>query len=151
VASLPAPPDRRRLRVRESRTGSTTPAFAARLRALRPCGRLRIIDGRAEGISGAPGERAVTTAEEAHGPYDVEYEATGYAISARNEPLLAGLGLELCDGLPVLDGALQGLPGLHLAGALAELELGPAGRNLWGAARRRAATPSSTTAPLRSA
>ncbi|MGQ0623211.1 MAG: NAD-binding protein [Sporichthyaceae bacterium] len=42
------------------------------------------------------------------------------------------------DGWPVVDQSLQVAPGLHVMGPLAELELGPAGRNLWGA--QRAAT-----------
>jgi cation diffusion facilitator CzcD-associated flavoprotein CzcO len=129
-------PERRRERLRTARFGSTTPELSQRLRALRPCGRLRVRDGRVTGISGVPGERTVcTTDDEAHGPYDAVYEATGYAVSLRNEPLLAGLDLPAVDGMPILDDALQALPGLHLAGPLAELVLGPAGRNLWGAQR----------------
>lgn len=81
------------------------------------------------------------------------YEATGYDVSLHHQPLLAGLSLPHCDGLPLLDAHLQAQPGLHLVGPLAELELGPAGRNLWGArhAARRITniaadgTPTSTT------
>jgi hypothetical protein len=126
----------RRQRLREARVGSTTPHVAERLRALRPCGHLRIREGRVDAVAGSPGERVVCTAlGEAHGPYEVVYEATGYEVAASNEPLLAGLDLPVHDGLPVLTDHLEALPGLHPTGALAELALGPAGRNLWGAQR----------------
>lgn len=70
-----------------------------------------------------------------HGPYCEVYEATGYRIDVAHLPWLAPHVPRVCDGLPVLDTHLAAAPGLHLLGPLAELELGPAGRNLWGAMR----------------
>jgi cation diffusion facilitator CzcD-associated flavoprotein CzcO len=126
----------RRQRLREARIGTTTPHVAERLRALRPCGRFRLREGRVAALAGPPGLREVCTTDGvAHGPYEVVYEATGYEVSIANEPLLAGLDVPVHEGLPILDEHLQALPGLHLTGGLAELALGPAGRNLWGAQR----------------
>jgi cation diffusion facilitator CzcD-associated flavoprotein CzcO len=128
--------DHRRQRLREARVGTTTPHVAERLRALRPCGRFRLQEGRVAALGGTPGERLVCMADgRVHGPYEVVYEATGYEPALAAEPLLDGLPIPTCDGLPLLDDHLQALPGLHLTGALAELALGPAGRNLWGAQR----------------
>jgi cation diffusion facilitator CzcD-associated flavoprotein CzcO len=139
-----AAPERRRQRLREARFGTTTADVARRLRARRACGHFRLVTGRVTALAGPPAERTVRTAAgEDHGPYEMVYEAPGYEVSLHQEPLLAGLSIPECGGLPVLDAHLQALPGLHLVGPLAELELGPAGRNLWGAmhaARRIAAS-----------
>lgn len=50
-------------------------------------------------------------------------------------PWLAPHVERTCGGLPILDPALTAAPGLHVLGPLVELELEPAGRNLWGAMR----------------
>jgi cation diffusion facilitator CzcD-associated flavoprotein CzcO len=126
-----AGPAARARRLREARRGSTTPRLRAWLLERVAPGLLRIRDERICAVE----ERRVRTETGTHGPYEEVYEATGYRVDVGNVGWLAPHVPRVCDGLPVLDRHLQATPGLHLTGPLAELELGPAGRNLWGAMR----------------
>ncbi|MGH8907740.1 MAG: hypothetical protein ACRD0K_14775 [Egibacteraceae bacterium] len=131
AASTPAV---RLARLRDARRGTTTPQLAAWLRARIPPGLLRVVPARVHGIERGPGGTWVH-ADGRHGPYEQAYEALGYAVDvARLGWLVPHVGRRR-GRLPILDRHLQTAPGLHLLGPLAELELGPAGRNLWGAQR----------------
>lgn len=124
-------PEQRLAALRGARQGTTTPALRAWLRARIPPGLLHVVAERVTAVEAG----VVTTASGAHGPYPVVYEATGYTVDVARVPWLAPHVPRALGGLPVLDRHLQAAPGLHLLGPLAELELGPAGRNLWGAMR----------------
>lgn len=131
-----ATPETRLARLREARRGSTPPGLAAWLRARIPPGLLRVLRRRALGVSYTrAGASVVVAGGPAHGPYEEVYEAVGYHVDVGNVPWLARHVGAVHGGWPVLDRYLQAAPGLHVLGALAELELGPAGRNLWGAQR----------------
>lgn len=128
------PPEARRVALRDARLGTTTPATAARLREQEQAGLVRLLPERATALEVGDGRLRVATAR-SHGPYAEVYEATGYRVDVKHLPWLAPHVPRACEGLPVLDHDLRAAPGLHLLGPLAELELGPAGRNLWGATR----------------
>jgi len=125
------PPGQRLPALRGARRGTTTPALRAWLRARVTPGLLRVVPERVTAVASG----FVTTAAGRHGPYAAVYEATGYAVDVTRVGWLAPHVARTVAGLPVLDHLLQAAPGLHLLGPLAELELGPAGRNLWGAMR----------------
>jgi len=125
------PPEQRLPALRGARRGTTTPKLRAWLRARVAPGLLRIVPERVTAVASG----AVTTAGGRHGPYPAVYEATGYDVDVARIGWLAPHVARAVAGLPVLDHQLQAAPGLHLLGPLAELELGPAGRNLWGAMR----------------
>ena len=66
--------------------------------------------------------------------------ATGFASKrpggAMVDALIASAGLSCADcGFPIVDSALRWHPRIHVSGPLAELELGPASRNIAGARR----------------
>ena len=66
--------------------------------------------------------------------------ATGFAPERPGGPMVDGLiasaSLPCADcGYPIVDAALRWRPGIHVSGPLAELELGPASRNIAGARR----------------
>lgn len=113
-----------------ARWGTTTPALRAWLPARVAPGLLRVVAERAIAVTGG-----VVTANRRTGLTPRVHEATGYRVDVARVGWLAPHVPHRLDGLPVLDRHLQAAPGLHLLGALAELELGPAGRNLWGAMR----------------
>lgn len=123
--------------LRGARTGTTTPAYAAWLRARVSSGLLRVHRERARGVT--PWSDAADSwgvrARTLHGPDEAAYEATGYRVHVTDVAWLAPHVPQVVAGLPVLDHLLQAAPALHLMGPLSELEMGPAGRNLWGAMR----------------
>lgn len=134
-----------------ARVGTTTPATAARLRELEAAGALRVLDARAHRLFRGAGGLHVRagSAHGPHGPYEEVYEATGYRVDLADLPWLAPCVPRTCVGRPVLDAHLTAAPGLHLLGPLAELELGPAGRNLWGAMRAAERLTAAVTAAPR--
>lgn len=125
-----------------SRVASVTPSMRGALDRARQAGSLRlrpirVLDAHATAEGSAVHLRGTLADDRAVvlGPYARAFAATGFAVSVRNVPWLARLDLPTLGGLPCLDRRLAAAPRLHVLGALAELELGPAGRNLWGAMR----------------
>lgn len=121
----------------QARFASTPPGLAAWLREQAQGGQLRIVGERVARVEAAAVGTFVRSGRR-WGPYEQAYCATGHRIDVANLDWLVPWVGQTLSGWPVLDPHLQAAPGLHLTGPLAELELGPAGRNLWGA--QRAAT-----------
>lgn len=138
-----ADPDRasRRRTITQARyRGSIPPEIADRLERVVASGALaqcrdEVLEGRACGggiiLETASGERLVAdhivlaTGVE---PYRPGGELVDRAIADHALPVAA------C-GYPIVDAALRWAPGLHVAGPLADLELGPVARNISGARR----------------
>lgn len=124
--------------VREARRSSMTPAVVLALEEASRTGTIHLLEGSEVSSAGWNGEcwrvRLGERTEEVHRIW----LATGTTPRADSEPLLAQLiaskPTEMAGGLPVLDEACR-WPGteIHLMGALAALQLGPAARNLVGA------------------
>lgn len=124
----------RAVALRQARRATTPPGLLTWLCEREREGRLRVHPERVL-RAGRPGASWQVQAERTRHGYETVYAATGHRIDVANIGWLAPWVAERVDGWPVLDSALQAAPGLHLLGPLAELELGPAGRNLWGAQR----------------
>lgn len=120
--------------LREARRGTTPPGLLAWLQDPGRSRRLSVVCERVRAVCHHHGVLTVHTRTERTG-YVAAYAAAGYAVDVDNIAWLCPWVKHRQSGWPVLDDFLQAAPGLHLLGPLAELELGPAGRNLWGAQR----------------
>lgn len=128
---------RRRL-IDEARSGgSVPPAEAESLRGALREGRLRSVRGEVAGlregleVASPPCEPTVLRADLVLLATGLEQERPGGFLVERAVRELS-LPCAPC-GSPRIDAALQWHPGLHVTGALAELELGPLSRNIAGA------------------
>jgi len=140
-----ADPRRRRTTALAARDGgSMTPAAIGHLRSLAQQGLISVFEGHALIGVDDRGRRHVLRLERAGTPCSVVVDevwfATGSDPTVHAEPFLRRLARDadapVVEGLPVLDHALRWPgAGVHVAGALAMLELGPAAGNLWGGRR----------------
>lgn len=130
---------RRRAIITEARMRGTVPPDVARdLNAAKKSGAIRHVVGEATpvGDSGAEGVAFNVGGEKIE--VDRLILATGFQSRRPGSPWLdktvseCGLPVAPC-GYPILGEDLSWAPGLYAAGALAELELGPAARNISGA------------------
>lgn len=138
-----AEPDlgQRRAMIRAARhRGSVPPAVHTALHAAFQAGRVTWHEGSLEGAEvHAEGVR-LTLAEGRQIPVERVLLATGFEAGRPGGALVddlveeAGLPCAAC-GFPITDAALRWHPRLRVTGPLAELELGPAARNIAGARR----------------
>lgn len=134
-------PDKRRLLIQEARhSGSVTPSIRQALTAASSSGRLRLHEGTVSDMNVNKGDLRLelTSGQVLEGNH--LYLATGFARCRPGGPMLDQLIDEFelpcatC-GYPVVDTWLRWHPRIHVSGPLAELELGPAARNIAGARR----------------
>ncbi|MFW5694321.1 MAG: FAD-dependent oxidoreductase [Alkalispirochaeta sp.] len=150
-ASIPDYRDRRALIQRSRRAGSVPPALFQEIRRTEQARRLRIIRGEVTRAA-LSGKRIVITGREqtvnaSSGPrsaprrseeFDAVIACTGFTAGPPAADLIhqisRALSLRIAeDGYPIPSAELQWAPGVFVAGALGELELGPPARNLVGA------------------
>jgi len=136
-------PEARRAMIRTARNrGSVPEGVAGTLRVARERGEVRVEMGQVlQGHARPTGGAAVTLEQEA-GRIELQVSgillATGWGSGPPLRPWLTetaremGLPLGPC-GFPVPEPSLHWGAGIHLSGALAELEVGPAARNIVGA------------------
>ncbi len=139
---------RRQLIARARRRGSMPRETAARIRRAIRARALAWHLGEVRAAAVAGGHVALTLGDGALVTVDHVVLATGFAPArpggALVDRLAADLGLRCAAcGFPIVGADLAWAPGLYVSGALAELELGPTGRNIAGAreAARRIAGP----------
>jgi len=124
--------------------GSMTPAALARIRELAREGSVSVFEGCRVIAIEHRGARHVLTLERDGAAVSVSVDEVWLATGS--EPTIDAAGFlgamqadadaPVEDGLPILDHELRWPgTGIHVAGALAMLELGPAAGNLWGARR----------------
>lgn len=143
---------RRRMIDRARRPGTLTKDVEQGLRAHVKTGAVRVVHGRVRGLIQLPGGVVLGL------PEPLEVDAIALATGFEGLP-----GGELTEGLcperfprapcgtPAVDGSLEWGEGLHVAGALAELQLGPVARNIAGgrrAAERLVAVAKRAAPPL---
>jgi hypothetical protein len=134
------PAGRRALITRERHRGSMPEEVALRLGWARERGLVRVVRGEAVGVAGRPGDLTMTLAGGQRIAAGRLVLATGFAGGrpggAWLDRAIGEMGLPVAPcGFPVPTGALEWAPGLHVSGALAELEIGPVARNIAGAQR----------------
>lgn len=127
---------RRQLVDRARRPGTMTREVERSLRAAMKTGSVRLVQDRVRGIY-ALGDRQVLGLAT-----PIEVDAVALATGFRGVPggeLLAGLCPKRFPrapcGSPITDQRLEWADGLHVAGPLAELQLGPVARNIAGGLR----------------
>ena len=125
--------ERRRIISEARRPGSADPETIARFNQGCRTGQIRFHRGEPESL----GDEILRSAEQEGGRILL---ATGYSKQAPLSGSLADLSRTTgapvaADGYPIPDRHLAWLPGLFVAGALAELEIGPPARNIAGARR----------------
>lgn len=127
---------RRTLIDRARRPGTLTRDVERALRGAMDRGRVRVIEGRVRGVMLLDGRYVLGL------PKPVEVDAVALATGFEGVPGDALLS-ELCPErfpraacrTPIVNAHLEWNDGLHVAGALAELQLGPVARNIAGALR----------------
>lgn len=117
-----------------ARRGSTPPGLARWLEGQERDGTLTLVHQRVDHVELQSDLSLVHASGGIWGPYEAVYEGIGYRVDAKNIDWLAPW-VSTVSGWPIVDTSLQAAQGLFMTGPLAELELGPAGRNLWGAQR----------------
>jgi len=136
--------DRRRAMINEARhRGSVPPDVGRPLKREIRNGRLGWHEGAVEGLDAGPDglELQLSTGELVEAEHVLL--ATGFASHRPGGPMVddliasASLPCARC-GYPIVDSALRWHPRVHVSGPLAELELGPAARNIAGARRAAA-------------
>jgi hypothetical protein len=132
---------RRRVMIAEARhKGSVPPDVHRALRRAMAGDQLRWYEGEVTGLTVWRDEIQLRLATGAVLEVERVLLATGFASSrpggAMVDELIASASLPCARcGYPVVDSALRWHPRIHVSGPLAELELGPASRNIAGAQR----------------
>ncbi|MBM3692973.1 MAG: lysine N(6)-hydroxylase/L-ornithine N(5)-oxygenase family protein [Actinobacteria bacterium] len=143
-AEIEDPRERRATVLAARDGGSMTPAALARIRELAREGSVSVFEGCRVIAIEHRGARHVLTLERDGAAVSVSVDEVWLATGS--EPTIDAAGFlgamqadadaPVEDGLPILDHELRWPgTGIHVAGALAMLELGPAAGNLWGARR----------------
>lgn len=133
--------DRRRALIAEARyRGSVTPEVRCALRQVIAGGQLHWHEGAIDGLEARGADLAMQLANGRVLDVQRVLLATGFASHRPGGKLVdrlvesASLPCASC-GYPIVDWALRWHPRVHVSGPLAELELGPAARNIAGARR----------------
>ena len=147
----PAAPRRLEM-VRAARRSTMTPAVAAALEEANRTGTVHLLEGCPAMSARWDGDRWLVSLGERTEEFHRIWLATGTTPRVGTGSLLGQLAvaqpIEMADGLPMLDAACRWpRTEIHVMGALAALQLGPAARNLAGA-RMAAERIASCIAPL---
>lgn len=131
-------PNARRQLIREARNKGTLSADVARdVKAARKAGALHVCEAEVRAATWEQGRVTLTLSTGGVLRADRVLLASGFDVSrpggAWVDELIDWFGLPVANcGYPIVDAALQWRKGLHVAGALAELELGPPSANIVG-------------------